>query len=434
MRKIFLFVTALVCSATMMFADEDTRTVVSQCVFTGTIGHPEAGDVWNWDKRAAMVANLTAQDSWYHIYEGSSSSFGIQKKNTDGTWSSLKYSNQPTLAAGIYRYQTQLRIDGDYGSSYRLPDPTKSEAKATLTVAGEEWTVGNATVMPTYSYTWVTGPEFEIAKKQLPFKFDFKTELNYGVQIINAAIQEKDLKNYTFGGSEEYSYRKLTNHVAWLNVSNDGIISGTPTAICMEYFQESIEVSDGVQKDTFAITAGKVAPLPENREVIASAAFTGWKNPAVGDVYNSQYKYTFQGMMSAAANNYNFPQASNSQFLRKDGESWVLMQENEAFAYGTYKWNTQIRCDGDYGYFYVLAEVGTLSVTINGEACIVSAGSTANTYSYHFVGREFTLVDPNATAIDNAVVAPKAQKILRNGQIVILRGEKVYTVEGAEVK
>ena len=138
--------------------------------------------------------------------------------------------------------------------------------------------------------------------------------------------------------------------------------------------------------------------------------------------------------MSAADSRYRFPEASNSQFLRKDGENWVLMQEGEAFTYGTYKWSNQIRCDDNNGYYYVLAEAGELSVTINGEACIVSAGSTANTYSYRFVGREFTLVDPNATAIDNAVVAPKAQKILRNGQIVILRGEKVYTVEGAEVK
>ena len=39
-----------------------------------------------------------------------------------------------------------------------------------------------------------------------------------------------------------------------------------------------------------------------------------------------------------------------------------------------------------------------------------------------------------ATDVENTEVETKAQKLLQNGQILILRGDAVYTITGVRVK
>ena len=437
MRKILTFVTAVLCGTTMLLAQEDTRTRVTSAVFTGTLTYPETGDVWNWSKRNEIASALTAQNSWYSIYDGATSSFAIEKKGEGDEWSSIDYGSSQTLTAGTYRYRSQLRVDGDNGTLYRLPDPTKSEANATLTVDGKAWTVSSASVYPTFSYAWVTSPEFELAKVSLPFSFDFKNELNYGVALKDQAVTEKDLKNYTIGGSEVYTYTKVTNNVPWLNVSEAGIISGTPTAISKAEVKEKIRVSDGVNEPIeFEITAGKVAPAQNEREVISTASFTGWENPAIGDELTYSYKNTFQSKIAAAAGaHYRLPEASSFQILKKDGEDWNVMADNETFTAGDYKWQTQLRCDNEDGWFYILDEAANMSVTINGEDCTVSSGSSGNGFSYLYISRGFTLSD--ATAANDAQSADKkeSKKILIDGTLYIITPEgTIFNAQGAKVK
>ncbi len=74
---------------------------------------------------------------------------------------------------------------------------------------------------------------------------------------------------------------------------------------------------------------------------------------------------------------------------------------------------------------------------LSGIDCYVQEESLAF-YRKTPVWKEFNLLveqAPTPTAIDNSSIdQPKATKILHNGQIFILRGEKVYTVTGQEVK
>ena len=362
MRKIFTFVTAVLCGTTMLLAQEDTRTIVTSAVFTGTLTYPETGDVWNWSKRNEIASALTAQNSWYSIYDGATSSFSIQKKGEGDEWSSIDDGSSQTLTAGTYRYRSQLRVDGDNGTLYRLPDPAKSEANATLTVDRKAWTVGSAAVYPTFSYAWVTSPEFELAKVSLPFSFDFKNELNYGFALKDQAVTEK--------------------------------------------------------------------------EVISTASFTGWENPAIADDLTNSYKNTSQSKIAAAAGaHYRLPEASSFQILKKDGEDWNVMADNETFTAGDYKWQTQLRCDNEDGWFYILDEAANMSVTINGEACTVSSGSSGNGFSYLYISRGFTLSD--ATAANDAQSADKkeSKKILIDGTLYIITPEgTIFNAQGAKVK
>ena len=51
---------------------------------------------------------------------------------------------------------------------------------------------------------------------------------------------------------------------------------------------------------------------------------------------------------------------------------------------------------------------------------------------YTFTQKEQT--DGPATAIDNTVVAPQVEKIVRDGQVLIIRDGKTYNMMGQEVK
>jgi hypothetical protein len=57
-------------------------------------------------------------------------------------------------------------------------------------------------------------------------------------------------------------------------------------------------------------------------------------------------------------------------------------------------------------------------------------------YQHHPLWHEFFIqgISNVPTGIDNTAFETKTSKILRNGQIFILRGEKVYSVTGQEVK
>jgi len=93
---------------------------------------------------------------------------------------------------------------------------------------------------------------------------------------------------------------------------------------------------------------------------------------------------------------------------------------------------------------------GTMKWTVsisNGEAEIIPVGST---YPIMFNSDRFKLYNPStttyplaelykkatgpATGVENTSVETKAQKVLSNGQILILRGDAVYTITGVRVE
>lgn len=396
-KKFTLLLLLALLGAMPMMADDDTRTVISDAVFTGTIPTLEAGDSWTWAKRNAVGTALTPANSCYYIYDAYASTFALQKKNEDNTYTTLSYDGTgTTITAGTYRFRSQLRItsDSDPSNAYRLSNSSAGEAAITLTVAGQTWTVSNpASFYSTYSYVWVSSPDFEIAKKVLPFQFDFNSSLNYGMQYINQPIETKDLKPYTIGGTETYTYTKKTNHVTWLNVSSDGIISGTPTATSLTAYYDTIQISDGNETLEIRILAGKVAPAKEDREEITSASFTGWVNPAIGDVISSSYYYSFQSHISAAEGaHYSLPDATIGRFYKKqDDNTWQVLADGDAFEAGEYKWSIQIRCDGDDGYFYYLTSADNMTVTVDGTDCPVSSGGSGDNYSYLYFSYSFRL-------------------------------------------
>ena len=91
--------------------------------------------------------------------------------------------------------------------------------------------------------------------------------------------------------------------------------------------------------------------------------------------------------------------------------------------------------DGNKGYF--VRNLGNTNAMFKyhaGNAAIkpYKVNSAGAVYVYAYV-RKYVEPGP-ATNVENTEVETKAQKVLQNGQILILRGDAVYTITGVRVK
>ena len=98
-------------------------------------------------------------------------------------------------------------------------------------------------------------------------------------------------------------------------------------------------------------------------------------------------------------------------YLEQDGDTilnQVISQEDKSD-------------DGYYPYHYAHVHAGTVKLTKSDGAI-------------DFLAFAFKADGSDPMGVENKEVSVKAVKILRDGQIFILRGDKVYTVTGQKVK
>jgi hypothetical protein len=98
-------------------------------------------------------------------------------------------------------------------------------------------------------------------------------------------------------------------------------------------------------------------------------------------------------------------------YLEQDGETILNQEMSQA----------DKSADGYYPYHYAHVHAGTVKLTKSDGAI-------------DFLAFAFKADGSDSTGVENAEVSVKAVKILRDGQIFILRGERVYTVTGQKVK
>ena len=98
-------------------------------------------------------------------------------------------------------------------------------------------------------------------------------------------------------------------------------------------------------------------------------------------------------------------------YLEQDGDTILNQALNQA----------DKSADGYFPYHYAQVNAGTVKLTKSDGAI-------------DFFAFAFKADGSDPTGVENAEVSVKAVKIFRDGQIFILRGEKVYTVTGQKVK
>ena len=411
MKKITFLMAALLCGAVVANAEEDTRTVVTEVTATNFVT-PEYGD--NCNSSNTVKKLQLPEDAPYRFSDTMGRFF---KKNSDDTWSQL--SDGDVFAEGTYYFWAQLRVDGTHGTTHRLPS---TAAELTVTVNGEPWSVdGKPTVDPTYSYAWVKSPEFTIVKKTLPLTFNDSKKLDYTENFVNTPVAEKDLKEYVVGGTETYTFSKTTSNCSWLQVSSDGIISGTPTALDKNTYHDTIQVSDGESTQKIEIYIGCVYPQSGDREVLTTATFTGLTTPVYGAALPKISLTAPEGAV--------YSLGSLRKWQKKaDDDSWADYSGAQ-FEVGTYRVQVQLRIDGSNAYYHMLSadtkmEVDGTEWTILGGVSVFSDCSFGL-----WVSPEFE-VKATSTGVD-CVQMPAIYA--HQGRIYGAEGARIYDLLGRDV-
>ena len=411
MKKITFLMTALLCGAVVANAQEDTRTVVTEVTATNFVT-PEYGD--NCNSSNTVKKLQLPEDAPYRFSDTMGRFF---KKNSDDTWSQL--SDGDVFAEGTYYFWAQLRVDNAYGTTHRLPS---TAAELTVTVNGEPWSVdGKPTVDPTYSYAWVKSPEFTIVKKTLPLTFNDSKKLDYTENFVNTPVAEKDLKEYVVGGTETYTFSKTTSNCSWLQVSSDGIISGTPTALDKNTYHDTIQVSDGESTQKIEIYIGCVYPQSGDREVLTTATFTGLTTPV--------YEVALPEISLTAPEGAVYSLGSLRKWQKKaDDDSWADYSGAQ-FEVGTYRVQVQLRIDEPNGYYHVLS-ADTKMVVDDAEWTIMGGVSVFSDCSFGlWVSPEFE-VKATSTGVDR-VQMPAIYA--HQGRIYGAEGARIYDLLGRDV-
>ena len=410
MKKITFLMAALLCGAVVANAQEDTRTVVTNVTATNFV-IPEYAETVN--RNHTLSALQVPTDAPYRFSTSSGTFF---KKNSDDTWSLL--SDGDLFTEGTYYFRAQLRVDGTYGTTHRLPS---TGAELTVTVDGKAWSVlGNPAVLSEYSFASVKSPEFTIVKKTLPLTFNDSKKLDYTENFVNTAVAEKDLKEYVVGGTETYTFSKTTSYCSWLQVSSDGIISGTPTDLDKNTYHDTIQVSDGESTQKIEIYIGCVYPQSGDREVLTTATFTGLTTPV--------YEVALPNISLTAPEGAVYRLGSLRKWQKKaDDDSWADYSGAQ-FEVGTYRAQVQLRIDEPNGYYHVLS-ADTKMVVDDAEWTIMGGVSAGIGYSYGiWVSPEFE-VKAN-TGVDR-VQMPAIYA--HQGRIYGAEGARIYNLLGRDV-
>ena len=155
-----------------------------------------------------------------------SSTYGWGKKN--GTeWQDV--SGQP-CTEGIYRVQTQVRIDGAESAQYMLAPDIKVFVSVDDGTSYDEWSVSSVDNYEGYSYAWVISKEYPVSSSgHLALS---QNNVDIPKSYVGKPITEINIASIVSGGTLPYHFTLTSGALpAGLSLDESGAILGTPTAV-----------------------------------------------------------------------------------------------------------------------------------------------------------------------------------------------------------
>lgn len=158
---------------------------------------------------------------------------------------------------GTYQYRIQVRIDGDEGTMNVL-----DENGFAITIDGESWGRGEYVhVGGSASSGWTASPEYVVTAPpdaELNLVFDRKWEIHDA--SAGVPITPFSLASGVIGGTPPYTFKK-TAGPDWLQISPDGMVSGTPT----KDFEEEDDPLRPIPNQFYGVQVTDSAPSPAKK-------------------------------------------------------------------------------------------------------------------------------------------------------------------------
>ena len=333
------------------------------------------------------VTVTTGAPAYFCIDSGNGDWF---KKNSAGVWE--RYTGA-TFTEGTYMFHCQVRIDKPEGLTHML-----DSAGVTVTVDGVAWTADTIFVEDTYSCVWVDSPEYTVtASAGIPLAFVKSSAWDIGDTQSGVAITPFSVASGATGGTAPYTFSKVSGP-AWLQVSPDGTVSGTPTAAGANE-DLVIRVTDSAGTPATAnitLTVGNTMLNPADRTKVNKVE--GTSDIATIPVYGGAFNKPTVTVTTGAPAYFDIGYSNGNWLKKNSAGDWERYTE-ATFTEGTYKFECQVRIDGAAGLTHVLDSAG-VTVTVDGVAWTTDTPLVADTFSYLYAGSpEYTVTAPAGTPL-----------------------------------
>lgn len=413
--KHFLAAVALMATLTAQ-ADDDTRIGISEIEATSNTSEIP---VYGAQIVQPTVTVTKGQPAYFNIDQGN----GWWHKKMGDKWVDVRSG---TFTSGTWVFQCQVRIDGDAGYTHKFVPPVST------TVDGISWGVDtNPSVYSKYCWTWVQSPEYVIPEP-VELYFHYWKDFDIGINYVGRPITSYSVAENAEGGTKPYTFSKASGP-EWIEVSAEGIVSGTPTAVG-DNDQLVVRVTDaaGASKE-ITIPVAKTYKNPDERtdvtEIVATSNIS--EIPVLGAKIVQPTVTVTQGQPAHFSINN-----ANGWWYKWGGNDWVDVRSG-TFTAGTWVFQCQVRIDGDAGYTHKFGS--PVSTTVDGVSWGIDQNpSVFDTFSYTWVqSPEFVIAeDAGIHAADNQPAANSSRSYNLNGQcvnsgykgIVIRQGRKTWNV------
>ena len=127
--------------------------------------------------------------------------------------------------------------------------------------------------------------------------------------------------------------------------------------------------------------------------------------------------------------------ANTENFTVVEGNETAVLTLN--LAAGNYEFGMRIGGSGNWtsnGVAFTRENPSAVIEAGQGNLTLAADKEGTYTFTWTYETNTLTITFPTATALDNTAAQEKATKILRNGQIFILKGDKMYNVMGALIR
>ena len=328
------------------------------------------------------VTVTTGAPAYFCIDSGNGDWF---KKNSAGSWE--RYTGA-TFTEGTYMFHCQVRIDKPEGLTHML-----DSAGVTVTVDGVAWTAGTPDVENHYSCVWVDSPEYTVtASAGIPLAFVKSSAWDIGDTQSGVAITPFSVASGATGGTAPYTFSKVSGP-AWLQVSPDGTVSGTPTAAGANE-DLVIRVTDSAGTPATAnitLTVGNTMLNPADRTKVNKVE--GTSDIATIPVYGGAYKKPTVTVTTGAPAYFCIDSGNGDWFKKNSAGSWERYT-GATFTEGTYMFHCQVRIDKPEGLTHMLDSAG-VTVTVDGVAWTADTIFVEDTYSCVWVDSPEYTVAPS---------------------------------------
>ena len=380
----FLFVLVGVFGSAVYAQQPETRNVIHSIVATS-------------DKDITPQYNKDITEPKFTIQQGAPAKFSYDtgawyKKNGDN-WEAYTFDR---FIEGTYQYRVQVRIDGDEGTANVL-----DENGIDITIDSNSWGRGSSVRLGgNASSGWAVSPEYVVTAPpdaELNLVYDPKWVIHDA--SAGVPITPFSLASGVIGGTKPYTFKK-TAGPDWLQISPDGMVSGTPTKDFEEEDDDplrpipsqfyGVQVTDSAPspaKKTWLIKLSYKKPAPIEKVVLRDIAATSNLKDIVA--YGKNCEEAQFTVTTGKPAKFSW----GMWYKKVDGE-WKYNRDT-TFQEGVYQYQVQVQISEEDGKKYLLDKDQT-NITVDN----TSWGKLATVNSmdnFHFgtaVSPEFHVVKP----------------------------------------